>query len=164
METKEEKVYSVLEEIGIEYKRYTHPPVATIADIEALAENIDPIHCKNLFVRNSKGDKHYLVLVESSKKANTKAIARQIGSTRLSFATDERLDKYLGLEPGAVSVLGLINDKDKEVEVLVDKDLADLQEITFHPNVNTASITISYTDFQKFLKWSGNKMQYVEIG
>ncbi|SET11339.1 Ala-tRNA(Pro) deacylase [Natronincola peptidivorans] len=163
MKEKEIKAYGVLEELEIPYVQYTHPPVATIAAIEELEQRIEVMHFKNLFLRNSKGDKHYLVLVDSSKKANTKLIARQIGSTRLSFASDERLERCLGLEPGAVSPMGLINDKNKEVEVLIDKDLASNEKVTLHPNVNTASVTITYKDLERFLQRCGNRTQYVEI-
>ncbi|AKL96864.1 prolyl-tRNA editing protein ProX [Clostridium aceticum] len=163
MDKKESKVYEVLEKLAIPYEKYNHAPVATIAAIEELEMDLEVIHFKNLFLRNSKGDQHYLVLVDSSKKANTKAIAKQIGSTRLSFASDERLEKYLGLEPGAVSPMGLINDINKEVEVLIDQDLVSQEKVTLHPNVNTASITISYENLKKFLAWCGNKVQFVEI-
>lgn len=163
MEEKELKVYEVLDHLNISYKRYQHPPVATIADIEEEMKDLEVIHFKNIFLRNSKGDKHYLVLIDHTKKANTRLLAQKIGSTRLSFASDERLEKYLGLEAGAVSPMGLINDKNKEVEVLVDKDLVSHEKVTLHPNVNTASITMAFEDLRRFLEWSGNKVQYIEI-
>lgn len=163
MEEREVKVYETLEKLNISYKRYEHTAVATIADIEEQVKGLEVMHFKNIFLRNSKGDKHYLVLIDSRKKANTKALAKEIGSTRLSFASDDRLEKHLGLEPGAVSPTGLINDKYKEVEVLVDKDLASQEKVTLHPNVNTASITIFYKDLQRFLEWCGNRIQYIEI-
>lgn len=164
MEAKEKKVYETLDELNIPYHRYTHPAVSTIAEIEAhdvKGDNI--VHCKNLFLRNSKGDAHYLVVIESYKKASTKDLAKQIGSTRLSFADPERMEKYLGLTPGAVSPFGLINDENKAVELLMDKDLKRREKITFHPNVNTASITISYKDFEKYMGWCGNKIRYVDV-
>lgn len=164
MEAKEKKVYETLDQLNISYDRYTHPAVYTIAEIEEQGVKGDNIaHCKNLFLRNSKGDKHYLVVIESYKKTSTKDLAKQIGSTRLSFASEERMEKYLGLTPGAVSPFGLINDENKEVEVLIDKDLNKREKITFHPNVNTASVTISYDDFQKFIQWCGNKVTYVDV-
>jgi len=163
MNLRERKVYNILKELKISYKYYTHPAVSTIADIEEHVKGITVQHFKNLFLRNSKGDKHYLVLVDSRKKVNTKELARDIGSTRLSFASNDRLEQYLGLEAGAVSPLGLINDTTKAVEVLIDEDLKSYEEITMHPNVNTASITITYDDFEKFLNWCGNTIRYVEI-
>ncbi len=164
MDTKEKKVYETLDMLNIPYDRYTHPAVYTIAEIEEYDVKGDNIvHCKNLFLRNSKGDKHYLVIIESHKKSSTKDLAKQIESTRLSFASPERMEKYLGLEPGSVSPFGLINDENKEVELLIDKDLATREKITFHPNINTASVTISYDDFQKYIKWCGNKVKYVQV-
>lgn len=164
MEPKEKKVYETLDMLNVSYDTYTHPAVNTIAEIEEYEVNGDNIaHCKNLFLRNSKGDKHYLVVIESYKKTSTKDLAKQIGSTRLSFASPERMKKYLGLTPGAVSPFGLINDENKEVELLIDKDLETREKITFHPNINTASVTISYDDFQKYIKWCGNKIRYVDV-
>jgi len=164
MELKEKKVYETLDMLNIPYDKYTHPAVHTIAEIEEFDVKGDNIvHCKNLFLRNSKGDKHYLVVIESYKKTSTKDLAKQIESTRLSFASPERMEKYLGLEPGAVSPFGLINDENKVVELLIDKDLDTREKITFHPNINTASVTISYNDFQKYIKWCGNKVRYVDV-
>ena len=158
-----EKVYQVLKELGIDYQKYDHPPVMTIEDIKELDFIIEPMHCKNLFLRNSKGDQHYLALVHHDKKANTRAIAKKIRSTRLSFASDKRLKTYLGLEPGSVSVFGLINDPDGKVIVLVDQDLQKEAKLTFHPNDNRASITVSYQDFIKFLEQRKNPLQFIEM-
>lgn len=164
MDAKEKKVYDTLDMLNITYERYTHPAVYTIAEIEEYdVKNDNIVHCKNLFLRNSKGSEHYLVVIESYKKTSTKDIAKQIESTRLSFASEDRMEKYLGLEPGSVSPFGLINDENKEVELLIDKDLTAREKITFHPNINTASVTISYNDFQKYIKWCGNKVQYVTV-
>lgn len=125
--------------------------------------NLNLPECKNLFVRNTKGNKHYLVILEGSKKADLKKLATQIGSTKLSFASKERLFKHLMLLPGSVSPFGLINDEDKQVEVVIDKDLISLNEIGFHPNNNEATVTLSFNDFEKFLKWCGNKFSCVKI-
>ncbi len=161
----EDDVYKTLEMLNITYDRFTHPAMNTIEELNKYnVGNDDIVHCKNLFLRNSKGDKHYLVLIEPDKRADTRGLARQIKSTRLSFASPERLEKYLGLDPGSVSPFGLINDKNKDVEVLIDRDLDTRQKITFHPNVNTASVTISYEDFQKYIRWCGNKSMYVDVG
>lgn len=160
----EADVYRTLEMLNIPYDKFTHPAMNTIAELNKYnTEGDDIVHCKNLFLRNSKGDKHYLVLTEPDKRANTRRLARQIKSTRLSFASPERLQKYLGLDPGAVSPFGLINDKNKDVEVLIDRDLDTRQRITFHPNINTVSVTISYSDFQRYIEWCGNRITYVDV-
>lgn len=160
---KEKIVYSVLEKLSINYEHYNHAPVATMDEINSLVDYIEDVHCKNLFLRNAKGNKHYLLLVEGSKNPDLKGLAKKIGSTRLSFGSKERLHKHLGLDPGAVSPLGLINDSTKNVEVLIDTDLIKSDKIAFHPNVNTASVVMSYWDFKKFLEWCGNKVQLVAL-
>ncbi len=159
----EKKVYDALNQLEIPYVRYEHIPVFTIAEIDDLKLEMEGQHCKNLFVRNHNGHVHYLVLVSQEKRADLKDIAAQIGSSRLSFASEERLMKYLGLTPGSVTPLGLLNDEERNVIVLIDEDLKKAKHICFHPNVNTASVSISCEDFEKFLKWRGNEYKYVKI-
>ncbi|QZY56378.1 prolyl-tRNA synthetase associated domain-containing protein [Crassaminicella profunda] len=160
---KEQKVYDLLEELKIAYDIYEHKPIFTIEEANQLNIDIPGSHCKNLFIRNRKGNQHYLVILMDSKKVDLKSLSKQISSTNLSFASEERLLKYLNLTPGAVTPFGLMNDNEKHVEVLVDKDLIDSEYICFHPNVNTATISIAYKDFEKFLRWCENKVFYVEI-
>lgn len=157
------QIYGILKKLSIDYERYSHPPVSTMKELDSIIESFEEIHCKNIFLRNSKGDKHYLILVKGHKIVNLKEIAKTIGSTRLSFASEERLKQYLGVQPGAVSPLGLVNDKLKEVIVLVDKDLTTSPYMTFHPNVNTVSITMKYNDFIKFIDWCGNSVDFIDI-
>jgi Ala-tRNA(Pro) deacylase len=159
----EKKVYDALEQLEIPYIRYEHIPVYTIADIDILNMEMKGLHCKNLFVRNHNGNIHYLILVSHEKKADLKNIASQIGSTRLSFASEERLMKHLGLTPGSVTPFGLLNNEDKKVRVLIDNDLRNSDCILFHPNVNTASISITHDDLIKFIRWRGNEFGYVKI-
>lgn len=160
----ENNVYETLDMLNIAYDKFVHPAVNTMAELDKYFTGDDSIvHCKNLFLRNSKGDKHYLVVTGPNKRTDTKMLAKQIKSTRLSFASPERLKKYLGLDPGSVSPFGLINDENKDVEVLIDKDLSMEQKIALHPNINTASLMISYNDFQKYIEWCGNKITYVDV-
>lgn len=163
MTENEKKVYDTLNQLEIPFIRYEHPPVYTIPEVEELMLKIEGKHCKNLFVRNHHGNKHYLILVSQEKRADLKNIATQVGSTRLSFASEERLLKHLGLTPGAVTPLGLLNDEEKNVTVLIDEDLKKAERICLHPNVNTATVSILYDDFVKFLKWRGNEVGYVKI-
>jgi len=158
---KDQKVYDILEELNIPYKKYEHEAVYTMEDVKNL--NLNLPECKNLFVRNVKGDKHYLIILDESKKVDLKKLAEQIKSTKLSFASNERLLKYLNLSPGSVSPFGLINDADKKVEVVIDKDLVGSELVGFHPNSNEASVTLSFGDFEKFLKWSKNKYSFIKI-
>ena len=159
----EQKVYDVLEKLGISYTRYEHEAVYTIEELDKQNINFEGKHCKNLFVRNRKGDIHYIIVVEGSKKVDLKKLSEQIGSTPLSFGSEERLYKHLGLKPGSVSPLGIINNSDKKVKVVIDKDLTNLDNIGVHPNVNTATVALSYEDLQKIFKWCGNEVRCIEI-
>ena len=163
MTENEKQVYEVLEQLKIPYTQYEHIPVYTIQQLDELNMDMKGKHCKNLFVRNDKGDKHYLIIISHEKRADLKSIAVQIGSSRLGFASEERLMKHLGLTPGAVTPFGLLNDKEKKVTVLVDEDLKNSIHICFHPNVNTATVSIMYDDLLKFIKWRGNEFRYIKI-
>jgi Ala-tRNA(Pro) deacylase len=156
-------VFAKLEELAIAFARYEHPPVATVDDAERHWAGIDATHCKNLFLRNQKGNRHYLVVIVSSKKADLRAVADQIGDGKLSFASPDRLMAYLGLTPGSVSPFGLINDRNHEVRVVLDRDLKSASRLSFHPNINTATITIAAPDFTRFLVACGNTVQHVTV-
>lgn len=159
----EQKVYDILKELGIPYTRHEHPPVYTVEEAEQHWENITGAHCKNLFLRNKKGKKHYLVLVESRKRVDLKALTGRLGEDRLSFASPERMMRYLGLEPGAVSPFGLINDRENTVVVIIDQELKEASHVNFHPNVNTATVGITFSDFEKFLSHCGNPIRHLSI-
>ncbi len=158
-----QKVYEVLEKLRISYKKYEHPPVFTVEEAEKHWKDIEGTHCKNLFIRNKKGSRHYLIILESSKRADLKALNVKLGEDRLSFASPERLMRFLGLGAGAVSPFGLINDTQKEVQVVIDQDLKTAEFVNFHPNVNTSTIGLVFSDFEKFLSWCGNKTRYLVI-
>jgi Ala-tRNA(Pro) deacylase len=134
----ERPVYARLDELGITYTRYGHPPIASAEAGEQYWSGIDAAHCKNLFMRNQKGTTHYLVILQDQK--------------------------HLGLEPGSVSPFGLIHDADHAVRVAIDRDLKSAARISFHPNINTATIVLAVADFQRFLEASGNPVQYVTVG
>lgn len=159
----EKRVYRTLEKLDISYVRHEHPPVFTVDQAEEHWRNISGAHCKNLFLRNKKGNRHYLIILEHSRKPDFKALNRDLGEDRLSFASPERLMRYLGQEPGAVSPFGLINDKKKEVRVVIDEDLKQAERINFHPNVNTATVGILFKDFEKFLAWCGNRVRFLPL-
>ena len=163
VEGKEQKVYEILEKLGISYVKHEHPPVFTVQEAEKHWENITGTHCKNLFLRNKKGNRHYLIILESSKRADLKQLSVKIGEDKLSFASEERLMRHLGLETGAVSPFGLINDNEKEVRIILDQDLKDAERVNFHPNVNTVTVGVEYKDFERFLAWCGNSILYVQF-
>jgi len=164
METEEEKkVYQHLNSRNITFVTHKHPPVYTVDEAKAFWEGIPGQHCKNLFLRDKKGRNHFLVVLLHDKKLDIKKLSRQIGSDTLSFASSSRLMKYLGVEPGSVTPLGIINDKEKKVQVIVDKDLLDGDTVNVHPNINTRTITLKIDDFRKFLDNSGNRVRYLEL-
>ena len=164
MTSQEEPVYQKLDELGIAYQRYEHPPVATAAAAEEYWKGIEAMHCKNLFLRNQRGDRHYLVIIVHTKRADLRAVANQIGDGKLSFASPERLTTYLGVTAGSVSPFGLIHDRSRHVRVFLDRDLKTAGRISFHPNINTVTVTIAYSDFEKFLSAAGNPVRYVSAG
>ena len=163
MTEQERSVVATLRELGITYTRHEHPPVATVDEAAAHWAGIDATHCKNLFLRNQKGNRHYLVVLTASKKADLKAVADQLGDGKLSFASPERLMTHLGLTPGSVSPFGLIHDRDHAVYVVLDRDFQSATRLAFHPNINTLTFTIAAADFQKFLDACKNPVQHLTV-
>jgi len=163
MTAEEVPVVERLRDLGIAFERHEHPPVATVEQAAEHWAGIDAAHCKNLFLRNQKGDRHYLLILEHSKKADLRAVANQIGDGKLSFGSPERLLKHLGLTPGSVSPFGLIHDSAHSVRVVVDRDLQSAARLSFHPNINTATLVVSKDDFVRFLAACGNPVQYIGV-
>lgn len=160
---KKEKVLKKLDELNIHYKLIDHPAVYTIDTMDELHLNKNGHIVKNLFLKNSNGKKHYLVVLKGDKKADLKSIKSQINSTALSFASEERLEKHLGLSKGSVTPLGIINDEEHLVNIVLDEDLKKEEIIGVHPNVNTSTVFISYNDLIKFINSFGNEIFYVNI-
>ena len=160
-----EKVLSKLNELNCNYKEIEHAPVYTIEEMDALGNDFfeGAMICKNLFVRDQKGKRHFLVVLPEEKRAPLDVIANKIGSTRLSFASPERLMKYLKLTPGSVSPLAVINDEESVVEVVLDEDLKNQVKVGVHPCVNTATILLSMNDVEKYISSCGNKIKYIKI-
>ncbi|MCZ6473885.1 MAG: prolyl-tRNA synthetase associated domain-containing protein [SAR324 cluster bacterium] len=156
-------IYQVLAELGISYKKYEHPPVFTVEDADLHRGEMQGGTTKNLFLRNKKGKRHYLLVLESNRQVEIKQIQGLLGESSLSFASPERLQKYLGLTPGAVSPFGIINDTEHAVTVVVDAGLLRHETLHYHPNNNTATLAISTEDFRRFLAASGNEVRYEEL-
>jgi len=157
----EQKVLDVLAELGIAWERHEHPPVFTVAQAELHWTNIPGLHVKNLFLRNDRGNRHYLVILDAAKKADLRALARLLSEDRFSFASAERLKRCLVVDPGSVSAFSLINDPGKAVRVVVDGDVRKAEWVSFHPNVNTSTLTIQTGDFEKFLAWTGHEVRWL---
>jgi Ala-tRNA(Pro) deacylase len=158
-----ERVFAKLSSLSIPFERFDHAPVATVEDGIREWAGIDAAHCKNLFLRNQKGDRHYLLIVVHTKRVDLRAAASQIGDGKLSFASPERLMGKLGLTPGSVSPFGLINDSARHVRVFIDRDLKAAPRVSFHPNDNTRTIVIAFADFERFLVDCGNPVTYVTV-
>jgi Ala-tRNA(Pro) deacylase len=157
------EVYAALDALGISYERHEHAAVFNAGDASKFWDPINGVQCKNLFLRNKKGDRHYLVLVEISKRVDLKDLVKTVGDDRLSFGSPDRLMAELGLTPGSVSPFGLINDADGSVRVLVDRDLKDAERLIFHPNINTASVVVSWRDLERFLATRTNRVSVISL-
>jgi Ala-tRNA(Pro) deacylase len=157
------QVTSALDSLQISYELYQHPPVFTGDEAAQYWAGIDATHVKNLFLRNKKGDRHYLVILGIEKEADLRHLVKVIGDDRLSFGSPERLMARLGLTPGSVSPFGLLNDSMHAVRVIVDADLKNADRLIFHPNINTASLTISLGDFERFLEAQGNSVRWLKL-
>jgi Ala-tRNA(Pro) deacylase len=156
-------VYAALDALGITYDRFEHPAVFTAEDASTHWDPIGGVQCKNLFLRNKKGDRHYLVVLEISKRADLKDLVKVVGDDRLSFGSPDRLMAKLGLTPGSVSPFGLINDADASVRVLIDQDLKGAERLIFHPNINTASVVVSWADLERFLATRANSVRVISL-
>lgn len=157
-------VYAALDALGIGYERHEHPAVFNATDAAQYWDPIPGTQCKNLFLRNKKGDRHYLAVLEISKRADLKDLVKLVNDDRLSFGSPERLMAELGLTPGSVSPFGLLNDPDGSVRVLIDQDLRGADRLIFHPNINTASVVVSWSDLEKFLATRSNPVRVVSLG
>ena len=152
-----------LRALDIAFERFEHPAISTAEEGEVHWAGIDAVHCKNLFMRNQKGTHHYLVIHAATKRADLRRVSDQVGDGKLSFASPERLMKYLGVTPGSVSPFGLIHDTDQHVRVYLDRELKESGRISFHPNINTATLVLSFDDFARFLAASGHQVRYIDV-
>ena len=161
---KEERVYDLLERLDVPFERVDHDAVGTIEGCAEIEKLLDIEICKNLFLRNSKGDQYYLLMLPGGKHLVTKDLAKKIGSTRLSFGTPEKMEEYLDITPGSVSVLGLMNDHGNNIQFLVDNDIKNWEYFGCHPCINTSSLKIKTADlFSKILPAVGHEPVFVDI-
>lgn len=161
---KEERVYDLLERLDVPFERVDHDAVGTIEGYAEIEKLLDIEICKNLFLRNSKGDQYYLLMLPGGKHLVTKDLAKKIGSTRLSFGTPEKMEEYLDITPGSVSVLGLMNDHENNIQLLVDNDIKKWEYFGCHPCINTSSLKIKTADlFSKILPAVGHEPVFVDI-
>jgi Ala-tRNA(Pro) deacylase len=159
----QKELYDLLENLDIRFEYHEHPPLATIEDAKIHWRDYKSGRCKNIFFRNHKGDKHYLVILEHLRQLNIHDLEKRLKQGKLSFASDQRLKKYLGVEPGSVSPFGLINDKEQNVHLFIDEKLNESERLAFHPNINTASLVILKSDLLKFLAHTGTGFEFIRL-
>jgi Ala-tRNA(Pro) deacylase len=162
MSIQEELILEALKDLNINYDKITHPPVMTVSEAKTYG-TLDADGCKNLFLYDKKSDKHYLVVMLEDKKAHSNTIRKQVKASSLVFGSEETLERLLVVKPGSISPLGIIFDKNNEVVVLLDEDLPKCERVSFHPNANTSTLAINYSDFERFLKWSGNEFRFITV-
>jgi Ala-tRNA(Pro) deacylase len=157
------KFYAFLEEQGIPYQRCDHPPVYTVPEAARLVPPLPGAKTKNLFLRDKPGRRHFLVCVPAAKQVDLNGLSDLIGANRLSFASPHRLRKYLGVEPGAVTLLAVFNDPIHAAEVFVDEDLWRADAFQFHPLVNTSTLVISREAVKRFIELTGHRLNLVNV-
>ena len=145
-----QELLDYLNSINVKYDLYEHPPAFTVEEAIKYCSHIPGMHCKNLFMRDHKGRRHFLLILPNDKPIDLKAFSALLND-RLSFASAKRMLKYLGVEPGSVSVFGLINDKESEVMLYIDKAVHEAELLTFHPNDNSATLVLENSMFKKYL-------------
>jgi Ala-tRNA(Pro) deacylase len=154
------ELYALLGRLRIPFEYIEHPPVPTVEEAMKYWSEIESGHCKNIFFRNHKGNRHYLVILYYSSQLNIKELEQKLRQGKLSFASDKRLMQYLGLTPGSVSPFGLINDRTHHVHLFIDRTLLDHERLSFHPNTNTASLIIPRQGLFTFLAHTGNTWEF----
>ena len=169
------EVLDFLELHNISYKLHTHPPLPTIEQALEYWKDIDSVHCKNLFFRNHKGNRHYLVVFECHKELAIHSLEHMLKQGKLSFASAERMERCLGLLPGSVSPLGLMHDpytdqltkehfpNGHRVKLFLDSDLKTAERVSFHPCDNTGSVVLSNADFMRFLEIWGGEFEWIDV-
>lgn len=161
---KEVAVYDILDSLGIPYTRIDHEAIASIEGCQDVDKLLGIHLCKNLFLCNTQKTKFYLLMMPGEKRFVTKEFCRQIGSPRLSFAPEEYMEKYLDITPGSVSVMGLMNDKEKHVQLFIDKDILKEEYLGCHPCINTSSIRLPMKDMLgKFLPVTEHEYWTVDL-
>jgi len=163
-EDREVRVYDYLDSLGISYTVADHEPAMTMEDCKAVDVALDVVMCKNLFLCNRQKTSFYLLLIPGDKSFRTKEFSASLGISRVSFADESAMEELLGLRPGAVTVMGLMNDIDHDVQLVIDRDVLKNEYIGCHPCVNTSSIKVKVSDvLEKFLPATGHSPFYVEL-
>lgn len=152
-------LFEILDKLEIKYELLEHEAVYTVDEAKELDNMLEGIGCKNLFLTNKK-DKYFLVMIHEDKRANIKEIESLVDCKHLSFGKEEDLKEVLGLEAGSCTPLGIVNDKDNKVVLVFDKDLVD-KKVLCHPNKNTATLSLKFSDLIKFIEYLEHKYLYM---
>lgn len=158
-----ENVFNILDKHNIKYSKYDHIAIFTTEEGEQIDKDIPGKHCKNLFLTNKNKTKYFLVTLDKDKKADLEKISEFLNEKRLRFASPEDLNNYLGVNPGSVSPLGLINDIGHSVLFLIDQDLMNEEIICIHPNINTSTISMKVKDFERLINELGYFINKIQI-
>jgi Ala-tRNA(Pro) deacylase len=156
-------LFGFLAQHAISYDRYDHEPVFTCDEAERAVPPIPAAHTKNLFLRDKKGLRHWLLVTTCAKSVDLKQVAEEIDADKLSLGSPERLARHLGVTPGAVTILALINDPSHAVELVVDEDVWRAETIRAHPLVNTATLAVSQSDVRRFLAATGHEPRVIQV-
>ncbi|MDR1673777.1 MAG: prolyl-tRNA synthetase associated domain-containing protein [Bacteroidales bacterium] len=157
------EVYETLKQLSIPFDYYEHPPTPTIEEARKYWKDADAAYCKNLFFRNHKGDRHYLVVLECSAVLDVHDLEKRLRQGKISFASERRMEKYLKLKAGSVSPFGLLHDADRHVRVFFDHHLLQARKIAFHPNDNRVSLVLPAADFWRYMDWTGNEYEFIRL-
>lgn len=158
-----EALYRFLEESRIHFSRHDHPPVHTVEEVYRLTPNLPGAKTKNLFLCDDKGKRHFLVTVPDMKRVDLKSLAGALGVKKLRFASARRLNRCLGLEPGAVTLLGVVNDDAHQVRVVIDETLWQADALQCHPLVNTSTLVLPMADLRRFFKATGHSPAVMRV-
>lgn len=161
--TEKEKVCALLDARKIAYERTDHPPMHSVEDMRGYHLTERGSIAKNLFLRDAKGRKHFLVIVRWNKTVDLQKLRDTLASSRLSFASEERMLRFLGVHPGSVSPFGILNDAGSAVQVYLDRDLAEASCIGVHPNDNTSTLYLSPDDVTKIIREHGNNLEIIDL-
>ena len=156
-------IYALLESLSIPFERYDHAPVFTCDEADAAVPNTAAVQTKNLFLRDKRGRRHILLVTSCAKSVDVKRFADQIDADHLSFGSAERLEKYLGVTPGSVTVLGLMNDTALGVELCVDADVWHTPSWRCHPLINSVTLVLARTDIERFLSHIGHTPRVLKL-
>lgn len=158
-----QRVFGWLDARGIAYTWYEHPEAPTIEAARRYWRDDGSKHCKNLFFRNHKGNRHYLVCFDCERNLAIHDLEHRLRQGKLSFASEQRMERWLGVRPGSVSPFGLINDPARHVHLFLDASLQRLPAYSFHPNDNRSTVVISREEFLRYLAAVGNAYEFIEL-